>query len=177
MQSTIFWIFIHMRLFSLASLSVSLDNMEVQIYTDGASRGNPGPGGYGAVMIYGQHRKELSQGYRRTTNNRMELLAVIVALEALKKPGLQVVVTTDSRYVADAVSKRWVFGWEKKNFKDKKNPDLWRRFLKVYRQHHVRFQWVKGHAGHPLNERCDELATVAADGYDLLVDEGFERAR
>ncbi len=151
--------------------------MEIQIYTDGASRGNPGPGGYGAVLIYGQHRKELSQGYRKTTNNRMELLAVIVALEALKKPGMQVVVYTDSRYVEQAVSKKWVLGWERKNFKDKKNPDLWRRFLLVYRKHHVRMQWVKGHAGHPLNERCDQLATEAADGYDLLVDTGFEASQ
>ena len=151
--------------------------MEIQIYTDGASRGNPGPGGYGAVLIYGQHRKELSQGYRKTTNNRMELLAVIVALEALKKPGMQVVVYTDSRNVEQAVSKKWVLGWERKNFKDKKNPDLWRRFLLVYRKHHVRMQWVKGHAGHPLNERCDQLATEAADGYDLLVDTGFEASQ
>ncbi|MEM6343321.1 MAG: ribonuclease HI [Bacteroidota bacterium] len=151
--------------------------MEIQIYTDGASRGNPGPGGYGAVLIYGQHRKELSQGFRKTTNNRMELLAVIVALEALKKPGMQVIVYTDSRYVEQAVSKKWVLGWERKNFKDKKNPDLWRRFLRVYRQHHVRMQWVKGHAGHPLNERCDQLATEAADGYDLLVDTGFEASQ
>jgi ribonuclease HI len=149
---------------------------QIQIYTDGAARGNPGPGGYGAVLIYGQHRKEMSQGYRRTTNNRMELLAVIVALEALKKPGLEVVVYTDSRYVEQAVSQGWLFNWERKGFKNKKNPDLWRRFLPVYRQHKVRFQWVKGHAGHPLNERCDQLATEAADGVDLLVDEGFERS-
>lgn len=151
--------------------------MEIKIYTDGSSRGNPGPGGYGAVMIYGQHRKELSQGYRKTTNNRMELLAVIVALEAIKKPGMHVLVVTDSRYVEQAVMKKWVFGWERKNFKDKKNPDLWRRFLIVYRKHHVRLQWVKGHSGHPLNERCDQLATEAADGYDLLVDEGFEASQ
>ncbi len=149
---------------------------EVIIYTDGSARGNPGPGGYGAVMLYGQHRKELSQGFRRTTNNRMELLAVIVALEALKKPGLNVVVYTDSRYVEQSVMKGWLFNWEKKGFKDKKNPDLWRRFLPAYRQHRVRIVWVKGHAGNPMNERCDELATQAADGYDLLVDTGFEKA-
>ncbi|MFK7922864.1 MAG: ribonuclease HI [Bacteroidia bacterium] len=151
--------------------------MEIKIYTDGSSRGNPGPGGYGAVMIYGKHRKELSQGYRLTTNNRMELLAVIVALETIKKPGMQVVVYTDSRYVEQAVTKKWVLGWERKNYKDKKNPDLWRRFLIVYRKHHVRMQWVKGHSGHPLNERCDQLATEAADGYDHLVDEGFEASK
>lgn len=149
--------------------------MKITIYTDGAALGNPGPGGYGAVLIAGQHHKELSAGYRHTTNNRMELLAVIVALEALKKPGSEVDIFTDSRYVQQAVEKRWVFGWEKKNFKDKKNPDLWRRFLKIYRQHHVKFHWVKGHAGNPLNERCDELATTAARNHPGLVDEAYER--
>ncbi len=151
--------------------------MKITIYTDGASLGNPGPGGYGAVLIAGQHRKEMAAGYRRTTNNRMELLAVIVALEALKKPGSEVDIFTDSRYVQQAVEKRWVFGWEKKGFKDKKNPDLWRRFLVIYRRHHVKFHWVKGHAGNPLNERCDELATSAARDEPFLVDEAYEQGR
>ncbi len=143
------------------------------IYTDGAASGNPGPGGFGVVLKAGVYRKELMAGFRRTTNNRMELLAVIVGLEALKQPGWQVVVYSDSRYVVDAVEKGWVFGWEKKGFKDKKNPDLWKRFLAIYRQHQVKFVWVKGHAGHPENERCDQLATTAADGDSLLVDEGL----
>ena len=133
------------------------------IYTDGAASGNPGPGGFGVVLKAGVYRKELMAGFRRTTNNRMELLAVIVGLEALKQPGWQVVVYSDSRYVVDAVEKGWVFGWEKKGFKDKKNPDLWKRFLAIYRQHQVKFVWVKGHAGHPENERCDQLAVAAAE--------------
>ena len=132
------------------------------IYTDGAASGNPGPGGFGVVLKAGVYRKELMAGFRRTTNNRMELLAVIVGLEALKQPGWQVVVYSDSRYVVDAVEKGWVFGWEKKGFKDKKNPDLWKRFLAIYRQHQVKFVWVKGHADIPENERCDELARAAA---------------
>lgn len=148
--------------------------MEVQVYTDGASRGNPGPGGYGIVMIAGKHRKELSQGYRRTTNNRMELLAVIVALESMKKANLNVSIYTDSKYVVDAVEKKWVFGWQKKNFKDKANADLWKRFLTIYPLHNVKFHWVKGHAGHPLNERCDELATQAADEGPLKIDSVYE---
>jgi ribonuclease HI len=150
--------------------------MKIIVYTDGAAKGNPGPGGYGAVLIYGQHRKELSEGFRKTTNNRMELLAVIVALEALKKPGLEVMVYTDSKYVEQSVSKGWVFGWEKKGFKGKKNPDLWQRFLAIYRKHKVRFQWVKGHAGNPLNERCDQLAVEASLGPDLKVDVGYEQS-
>ncbi|MEM7655497.1 MAG: ribonuclease HI [Bacteroidota bacterium] len=148
--------------------------MNITLFTDGASRGNPGPGGYGVVLKFREHRKEMAAGYRRTTNNRMELLAVIVGLETLKKEGLHVTVYTDSKYVQQAVEKRWVFGWEKKGYKDKKNPDLWRRFLKIYRKHHVTIKWVKGHAGHPENERCDQLATEAADGYDLQVDVGYE---
>ena len=138
------------------------------IYTDGAASGNPGPGGFGVVLKAGVYRKELMAGFRKTTNNRMELLAVIVGLEALKQPGWQVVVYSDSRYVVDAVEKGWVFGWEKKGFKDKKNPDLWKRFLAIYRQHQVKFVWVKGHAGHPENERCDHLATTAADTNAVL---------
>lgn len=144
------------------------------IYTDGASRGNPGPGGYGAVMLYGSLRKELSEGFRLTTNNRMELWSVIAALEALKKEDLMITVYSDSKYVVDAVEKKWVFDWEKKNFKDKKNPDLWKRFLEVYRKHRIKFVWVKGHASNKENNRCDELAVAAAQGKNLGVDAGYE---
>ncbi|MEZ5002877.1 MAG: ribonuclease HI [Chitinophagales bacterium] len=145
------------------------------MYTDGAAKGNPGKGGYGVVLMTadGKHRKELSQGYFKTTNNRMELLAVIVGLEALKRP-MKVKVYSDSKYVVDAVDKGWVFGWEKKNFAKKANPDLWKRFLAIYRKHQVSFQWVKGHANIPENERCDQLAVEAAESGDLLVDEGYE---
>lgn len=148
--------------------------MQVIVHTDGAASGNPGPGGYGVVLESGKHRKELWGGFRLTTNNRMELLAVIVALEALKRPGMEVTVVSDSRYVVDAVEKGWVFGWEKKGFAKKKNPDLWRRFLKVYRQHKVRFKWIRGHNGHPLNELCDRLAVAASQQGDLPVDGGYE---
>ena len=146
----------------------------VTIYTDGGASGNPGPGGYGALLMYGEYEKELSAGFRLTTNNRMELLAVIVALETLKRPGLDVQVYSDSKYVVDAVEKGWVMGWERKNFKDKKNPDLWKRFLKVYRQHRVAFHWVKGHAGNPNNERVDALAVAAYQTGNLGVDEAYE---
>ncbi len=145
----------------------------VVVYTDGASSGNPGPGGYGIIMFYDKVRKEFSGGYRRTTNNRMELLAVITALENIKWPGMTVEIWSDSRYVVDSVEKGWVFGWEKKGFKDKKNTDLWRRFLVSYRKHRVRFHWVKGHSQHPYNERCDELA-VAAASVASEPDEGYE---
>jgi ribonuclease HI len=148
--------------------------MRVELYTDGSSRGNPGRGGYGAILKLGKHEKELSQGFKHTTNNRMELLAVIVGLEALTKDEIEVMVYSDSKYVVESVEKRWVFGWEQKNFKDKKNPDLWKRFLKIYRKHKVKFTWIKGHNDHPFNERCDVLATTAADGGDLINDEGFE---
>lgn len=148
--------------------------MNVAVYTDGSARGNPGPGGYGIVMISGQHRKELSAGYRLTTNNRMELLAVIVALESMKLPQLKITIFTDSKYVCEAVEKKWVFGWAQKGFKDKKNPDLWKRFLLIYPKHEVHFKWIKGHAGHAMNERCDVLATTAADGKDLLIDDYYE---
>ncbi|NOY94915.1 MAG: ribonuclease HI [Chlorobi bacterium] len=147
---------------------------KITIYTDGAARGNPGPGGYGVVLISGRHRKELSQGYKLTTNNRMELLAVIVALEALKIENCDVTIYTDSKYVADAVEKRWVFSWAQKRFKGKKNPDLWMRFLKVYKKHTVRFVWIKGHANNPLNERCDQLAVEASMQPELLEDEGYK---
>lgn len=144
------------------------------IYTDGAASGNPGPGGFGVVLKAGVYRKELMAGFRRTTNNRMELLAVIVGLEALKQPGRQVVIYSDSRYVVDAVEKGWVFGWEKKGFKDKKNPDLWKRFLAIYRQHQVKFVWVKGHADIPENERCDQLAVQAYKMPNLQIDYYYE---
>ncbi len=146
---------------------------KITIYTDGAARGNPGPGGYGVVLMSGKHRKELSEGFQHTTNNRMELLAVIKGLEALKNEGSEVTIYTDSKYVADAVEKGWVFGWERKQFKKKKNPDLWKRFLKIYRKHKVKFVWVKGHANIPENERCDELAVAASMQSDLKVDSGY----
>ena len=148
--------------------------MDVELYTDGSSRGNPGPGGYGAILKFGKHEKEFAEGFRLTTNNRMELLAVIVGLEALTKDGIAVTVYSDSKYVVEAIEKKWVFGWEKKNFKDKKNPDLWKRFLQIFRKHQVRFVWIKGHNNHPYNERCDVLATNAADGKGLAADKGYE---
>jgi len=146
----------------------------IKIYTDGSSLGNPGPGGYGAILIYGKHRKEISEGYRKTTNNRMELLAVISALEAIKKAGHQVEIYTDSQYLVNAVEKGWVLNWEKKKFKGKKNPDLWIRLLKLFELHRIKFHWIKGHAGHPQNERADQLAVEAAQGYNLQVDAGYE---
>ena len=149
--------------------------VHVTMYTDWGASGNPGPGGYGALLMHGEHAKELSQGYRLTTNNRMELLAVIVGLEALKRDGVTVDVYSDSKYVVDAVEKRWVFGWEKKGYKGKKNPDLWQRFLRVYRKHTVRFHWVKGHAGDPLNERVDAMAVAAYQTGDLLTDDWYEQ--
>ena len=148
--------------------------MEITIYTDGSSLGNPGPGGYGVVLLAGKHRKELSAGFRKTTNNRMELLAVIVALETLKGEGHTVTIYSDSKYVVQAIEERWVFGWLKKGFKDKKNPDLWRRFLKIYPKHHVKLQWIKGHANIPENERCDQLAVAAAKDNPSTIDQGFE---
>ncbi|SDL81706.1 ribonuclease HI [Catalinimonas alkaloidigena] len=146
----------------------------ITIYTDGASRGNPGPGGYGVVLKYQQHRKELSEGFRLTTNNRMELLAVIRALEALKWPGAPVTIYTDSRYVADAVEKGWLKNWIAKGFKGKKNEDLWMRFWHLSQNYKVRFKWVRGHAGNVENERCDELAVAAALQPNLKPDKGFE---
>jgi len=145
---------------------------QVHIYTDGSSRGNPGPGGYGIVMqwVGKSYTKEFSQGYERTTNNRMELLAVIVALEQLKSENTSVKVFTDSKYVVDSVDKKWVFGWEKKGYKDKKNPDLWKRFLKIYRKQSVSFQWIKGHNNHEQNDRCDFLAVESSKKSGLLID-------
>ncbi len=147
----------------------------IELYTDGASSGNPGPGGYGIILRSGQYYKELSGGYRKTTNNRMELLAVIIGLEAIKKQGQQVVVYSDSKYVIDSVEKKWVFGWVKKGFQGKKNADLWLRFLEIYKKHVVKFIWIKGHANHPENERCDELAVKASKQKELLIDTEYER--
>ncbi len=150
--------------------------MIINIYTDGAARGNPGNGGYGIVLTSGKFKKELSAGYRYTTNNRMELLAVIVALQQLKNPNMQVNIYTDSKYVCDAIEKKWVFGWKAKGFVGKKNADLWNEFLKIYAQHQVKMHWVKGHAGHLGNERCDVLATEAADNKsNLLIDHVYEQ--
>ena len=146
----------------------------INIYTDGASRGNPGPGGYGTILTFKQHRKELSEGFRKTTNNRMELLAVIAGLEALKELGKDVTVYSDSKYVVDSVEKGWIWDWVKKNFKDKKNEDLWRRFIYIYQKHKVKFVWIRGHAGHPENEQCDQLAVAAALGSNLKPDYGYE---
>lgn len=147
---------------------------KITVYTDGAAKGNPGRGGYGVVMMSGSHKKELSEGYRNTTNNRMELMSVIVALETIKKENAQVEIFSDSKYVVDSVEKGWVFSWQKKGFKGKKNIDLWQRFLKIYSKHQVKFNWVKGHAGNHYNERCDELAVQAAESSTLLVDDGYE---
>ncbi len=148
---------------------------QITIYTDGSARGNPGPGGYGCVLLSAPYRKELSQGFRRTTNNRMELMGVCAALELLRFDGSDVTIYSDSKYVVDAVTKGWVFGWERKGFADKKNPDLWQRFLRSYRRHNVRFVWVKGHAETVENNRCDELAVAAAlDRAHLAEDTGYE---
>ena len=149
-------------------------NSEIIIFTDGAARGNPGPGGYGVVLISGSHRKELSQGFKLTTNNRMELMAAIVGLEALKVIPCNVTIYTDSKYVADSVEKRWVFNWVKTDFKGKKNSDLWKRFLEVHAKHRIKFVWVKGHASIPENERCDQLAVEASFRPGLPVDIGYQ---
>lgn len=150
-------------------------NIKVDIYTDGSSLGNPGPGGFGIVMeSLGYPSKEVSGGFRKTTNNRMELMAVIVALEQLKKQNVNVTIYSDSKYVVDAVAKGWVFGWQKKGFVGKKNPDLWRRFLPLYRKFKPKLKWIKGHNDHPQNERCDKLAVAAAKKENLPADVGFE---
>lgn len=154
-------------------------NYDVHIYTDGAAKGNPGKGGYGVVMESEKmgkiYKKEFYEGFRHTTNNRMELLAVIVGLEKLKNPNTKVLVTSDSKYVVDSVLKKWVFGWEKKGFAGKKNPDLWKRFLGVYRNHKVDFKWIKGHNNHVQNERCDELAVMATQSTPLSIDAFYEK--
>jgi len=149
---------------------------EVHIYTDGAAKGNPGPGGYGVVMelVGSTHKKEFYEGFRHTTNNRMELLAVIVGLEKLKNPNRKVLIVSDSKYVVDSVLKNWVFGWEKKGFIGKKNPDLWKRFLISYRKHQVDFKWIKGHNNQPQNERCDQLAVFASSQQSLSIDAFYE---
>lgn len=147
--------------------------MRITIYTDGAAKGNPGPGGYGVVLLSGQFRKELSEGFELTTNNRMELLAVIAGLEALKIEGSDVTIYSDSKYVVDAVEKGWIWNWVKIRFKGKKNEDLWLRFLKIYPKHRVKFVWVKGHANIPENERCDQLAVAAATQLRLKKDTGY----
>lgn len=149
---------------------------EITIYTDGAASGNPGPGGYGVILISGRHRLEKSEGYKLTTNNRMELLAVIAGLEALRIPGSRVVVYTDSKYVSDAVEKGWLFQWESKAFKKKKNKDLWMRFLKIYREHNVKFIWIKGHSSNTENENCDRLAVDASKRDDLPEDTGYVKS-
>jgi ribonuclease HI len=148
----------------------------INIYTDGASTGNPGPGGFGTILEFGKHRKELAKGFRHTTNNRMELLAVIEGLKALTKEGLDVHIYSDSQYVVNAIEKKWVFGWQKKGFKDKKNPDLWKEFLQLFPLHTITMHWVRGHNGHPQNERCDYLATTAAqcpDNIDVNYEKGL----
>lgn len=146
------------------------------IYTDGAARSNPGPGGYGVVLIWGNRQKELSAGYRLTTNNRMELMAVIAGLKALTKTDLDVTIYTDSQYVLNSVEKKWLDGWIKTDFKGgKKNKDLWIEYYHLAKQFSIKFIWVKGHAENRYNNRCDELATNAADGKNLLIDEGYEQ--
>lgn len=149
----------------------------IKIYTDGAAQGNPGPGGYGVILKYNDHYKELSQGYRLTTNNRMELLAVITGLEAIKKDGIPVTIYSDSEYVINSVEKGWLWTWEKNNFKKKANPDLWQQYIPLHKKYKPKFIWVRGHAGHKENERCDELAVQAARGFNLLIDSEYESSR
>lgn len=148
--------------------------ISVELYTDGSSRGNPGPAGYGLILKYGQHEKEFSAGFRRSTNNRMELMAVIKGLELLNRPNQKVKVYSDSKYVTEAINQKWIYGWIKKDFRNVKNPDLWKRYIKAAQSHQVEFEWVKGHANHEYNERCDKLAVQAALK-PTLVDEVFEK--
>jgi ribonuclease HI len=151
---------------------------EIKIYTDGSSRGNPGPGGFGVILMYNNHRKEMSGGYRLTTNNRMELLAVITGLEAITKKELPVIVYSDSQYVVKAIEEGWLKNWIRTDFKGgKKNKDLWTRYYQLSQNRNIKLKWVKGHADNPFNNRCDELATTAADGKDLAVDEGYEETQ
>jgi ribonuclease HI len=149
----------------------------IHIYTDGGASGNPGPGGYGIVMLYKHHRKEMSEGYRLTTNNRMELLSVIVALESIKKVNAEVVLHSDSKYVIDSINLNWLDNWQKIGFKNKANVDLWKRFLKIRNKHKVKYVWVKGHAANVENNRCDELAVAAYKTKVLLIDEGYEASK
>ena len=149
---------------------------KIQIYTDGAARGNPGPGGYGVILKYGSHRKELSAGYKHTTNNRMELMAVIKALQTLTKTDIPIEIFSDSQYVVKAVTEGWLLNWMRTGFKGgKKNRDLWTTYFHLAKNFDIQFHWVKGHADNPYNNRCDELATQAADGTNLLEDTGFLR--
>ena len=151
--------------------------MKLKIYTDGACSGNPGKGGWAAIILDdNSNQSKISGSERNTTNNRMELLAVIVGLEHLKSNKSEVIVFSDSKYVVDSVEKKWVFQWQKKGFKGKKNADLWKRFLLIYHKYNVSFQWVKGHAGHPENEKCDQLAVEASDFKELLIDQGYEKS-
>ncbi|MBS1555659.1 MAG: ribonuclease HI [Bacteroidota bacterium] len=150
----------------------------IKIYTDGAAQGNPGPGGYGTILKYGKHEKELSEGFRLTTNNRMELLAVIVGLEEIKKEGLPITIYSDSKYVVDSVEKGWIWNWQKKpDFAKKANPDLWQRYIPLHLKFKPKFVWIKGHAGHPENERCDQLAVAAAEGRELKIDKVYEDSK
>lgn len=148
----------------------------IEIFTDGAAKGNPGPGGYGTILRFKEWEKEFSQGFRRTTNNRMELMALIVGLEALKSDQYPVKVYSDSKYVVDSISKGWIFGWQKKGFKDKKNPDLWKRYLALHAKFKIEIFWIRGHNGHPENERCDVLAVQAAESKNLLIDTYYEQS-
>ena len=146
----------------------------IKLYTDGSSRGNPGNGGYGAILLWGNHKKELSQGYKHTTNNRMELMGVIAGLEAIKKMEVPVIVYSDSQYIVNAVEKGWLKNWIKTDFKGgKKNADLWKRYHALAKNFSIKFVWVKGHADNPYNNQCDLLATMAADGKNLLIDQGY----
>ena len=155
---------------------MSTNGHQLIIYTDGSSRGNPGPGGFGVILMWGDKRKEISAGYRRTTNNRMELLAVITALESLTKKNIPLTIYTDSQYIVKAVQEKWLDKWIKTNFAGgKKNKDLWIRFFNLAKDYQITFKWVKGHADNPFNNRCDMLATTAADGQNLLIDEEYER--
>jgi ribonuclease HI len=147
----------------------------IRIYTDGAAQGNPGPGGYGVVLKFNNAEKELSEGFRLTTNNRMELLAVITGLEAIKKNGIPITIYSDSKYVVDSVEKGWIWSWQKKNFAKKANQDLWQRYIPLHQKFKPKFVWIKGHAGHPENERCDQLAVLAAEGHKLTIDEWYEK--
>lgn len=151
--------------------------MKIELYTDGAAKGNPGRGGYGTILRFGKVEKELSQGFRMTTNNRMELLAVIVGIEAITKNTYPIHVYSDSKYVVDSVTKKWVNSWVIKGFKGKKNKDLWMRYLKAAEKLEIHFHWIKGHNGHPENERCDQLAVNAAEGSNLLIDAFFEESQ
>lgn len=148
----------------------------ITLYTDGAARGNPGPGGYGAILMFGKHRKELSMGFRHTTNNRMELWAIIAGLEAITNKDIPVTIYSDSQYVVNAINKGWLNTWMKTNFKGgKKNSDLWKKYHALAQPFSITIIWVKGHADNPYNNRCDELATAAADGKNFIADEEYEK--